>query len=81
MDQENVQKLRKRIGWNQSQMARALGIAQAHTISHWETGFRVPKGISARFLRFLSALPQEDLLKITKHLEKLGMKEKPRARK
>lgn len=80
MDQSKVFKLRKRIGWSQLQMAEALGLAHAHTISHWENGFRVPKGVSDRFLRLLDGLPADDLQRITKRLEKLGTEE-PRARK
>lgn len=61
-------------------MAQGLGISDGHTISHWERGFRIPKGVSARILRFLSELSQEELRKIAKHLEKLGT-EDSRARK
>lgn len=61
-------------------MARALGLAHGQTVSHWEIGFRVPKGVSERFLQLLDALPTEDLQRITKRLEKLGAEEL-RARK
>lgn len=61
-------------------MAQALGLAHAHTISHWENGFRVPKGVSDRFLRLLDGLTTDELHRITKCLEKLGTKE-PRVRK
>ncbi len=61
-------------------MARALGLAHAHTISHWENGFRIPKGVSDRFLSLLDELQNDELRKITKRLEKLGTEES-RARK
>ena len=72
MDKNQVLKLRKRVGWTQKQMAVSLGIADGHTISHWENGVRVPKGMSERILKLLSALPNNELRKITKRLEKLS---------
>lgn len=56
-------------------MARSLGISQGHTISHWENGFRTPKGVSARLLRLLNELSGDELRKITKRLEKMGLEE------
>ena len=56
-------------------MAKAMGLADGHTISHWENGFRIPKGVSNRFLCFLDTLPKDELRKIAKRLEKLGTEE------
>ena len=56
-------------------MAQALGLAHAHTISHWENGFRVPKGISERFLSLLDELSGDELRRVTRRLEKMGMEE------
>lgn len=73
MSQERVRYLRKRIGWTQKQMAKAIGIADQDTISHWETGFRIPKGISERMLLLLEKLRGTELRRVTKRLEKIGL--------
>ena len=77
MDSKKVSKLRTRLGLTQAQMARIIG-SSTMVISHWENGFRVPQGITARFLALLYSLPDSDLKKVSKLLEKLS-KEKPNA--
>ena len=76
MDSSRVLKLRKRLGWGQVQMARALGVAQYVTISHWETGFREPKGITERFLCYLECLSEPELKKAARYLDALSKVEK-----
>ena len=53
-------------------MAAALGIADPNTISHWETGFRTPKGISERLLLLLEKLRGKELQRVTRQLERIG---------
>ena len=81
MDKKDVSKLRERIGWSQGEMARAIGASHGITISHWETGVRVPREITKRFLRMLTELSDSELRRTTKLLEKIADEEKSNAKK
>ncbi|MBI4924754.1 MAG: helix-turn-helix transcriptional regulator [Bdellovibrio sp.] len=72
LNQGQIKTLRKRLGWNQKQMAKAIGIADPNTISHWETGFRTPMGVSERLLLLLEKLRGKSLHQVIKQLEKIG---------
>jgi DNA-binding transcriptional regulator YiaG len=81
MDKKQVSKLRTRVGWSQTEMARAIGASHGITISHWETGVRVPREITKRFLRLLSDLSDSELRRATKLLEKISDEERSNAKK
>ena len=72
LNQKHIAKLRKRIGWSQAAMARALGISNPVTISHWENGHRVPTATAMRLLFLLHTLSDTDLKKIVFRLEQIG---------
>lgn len=56
-------------------MARALGISNAMTISHWETGFREPTATALRLLCLLDSLSDTELRKISTRLEQIAQGE------
>ena len=64
-------KLRERIGWSQSEMARAINCSKT-IISHWETGLKKPSGITTRFFQLLSSFSDPELKIISKRLETLS---------
>lgn len=72
LDQKQIANLRKRLGWSQSTLARALGIANSVTISHWETGVRVPTATAMRLLCLLSSLSDAELRKMASRLEQIS---------
>ena len=58
----NIMKARKACGWNQSAMAKVLGVNQA-SISLWETGKIVPSGSALTSLGALFGCRREELFK------------------
>lgn len=72
MDRNQIAKLRKKLGWSQAAMARALGISNAMTISHWETGNRQPTATAMRLLCLLESLPESELRKMATRLEQIS---------
>ena len=72
LDQQQIAKLRKKIGWSQSAMARAFGIANSVTISHWETGVSTPTSTAMRLLCLLDSLSDQEMRKIALRLEQIS---------
>jgi DNA-binding transcriptional regulator YiaG len=72
LDQRQIAKLRKKLGWSQSAMARAFGIANAVTISHWETGVSTPASTAMRLLCLLDSLSEQEMRKIALRLEQIS---------
>lgn len=72
LSQQEIAKLRKRLQWSQTTMARALGIANPMTISHWETGVRTPTATAMRLLCLLDSLSEPELRKISTRLEQIA---------
>ena len=50
---KNIRRLRKRLGYNQTEMAEALGFKRYQTISEFETGDRPPPDTVQRLLDML----------------------------
>jgi len=80
MESDKIAKLRKKLGWSQSEMARAIGLAHPMTVSQWENNHSVPSGVTERFLRLLSSLSDSELQKIARRLEEME-REEPRVKK
>jgi DNA-binding transcriptional regulator YiaG len=57
-------------------MAKALGLANAMTVSHWETGFRKPTATALRILCLLASLPDSELKRIVVRLEVIAEESK-----
>jgi DNA-binding transcriptional regulator YiaG len=72
LDKKQIAHLRKKVGWSQAAMARALGISNPMTISHWETGVRVPTATAMRLLFLLSTASDVELRKLASRLELIG---------
>ena len=71
LEPKQIAHLRSRLGWSQSAMARALGISNAVTISHWETGNRIPTATAMRLLCLLESLSDAELRKMATRLEQI----------
>jgi DNA-binding transcriptional regulator YiaG len=72
LDKKQIAHLRKKLGWSQSAMAKAIGISNPMTISHWETGVRVPTATAMRFLFLLYSLSDTELRKMATLLEQIA---------
>ncbi len=80
MNSDKILKLRQRVGWSQSEMARAIGLAHPVTISQWENDHKNPSGVTERFLRLLHSLSDSELQKLARRLEEMDRGE-PRVKK
>lgn len=72
LDQHQIAKLRKKLGWSQSAMARAFGVANPVTISHWETGVSTPTSTAMRLLCLLDSVSDQEMRKIALRLEQIS---------
>jgi len=66
--------LRKKLLLPQERVAQILGIMNALTISHWETGFRVPSEPIRRLIRTLNSIPKAEAEHFLYKMEKMDQK-------
>lgn len=52
-DSDKVKRLRRHLGYTQTQLSDELGVRQ-QTVSDWETGVYAPRGASATLLRIVA---------------------------
>jgi DNA-binding transcriptional regulator YiaG len=75
LNPRQIAKLRDRMELTQAKMAELFGIADALTLSRWETGKSVPKGPTMRFLTYLDTLSDLELKPILRRLSHITKQE------
>ena len=58
----NMHRIRKALGMNQTEFARAVRVSQA-TVSRWERGVQFPSYAAAKRIAALSNVPVDDLVR------------------
>ena len=70
MAENEVTKLRMKLGMNQTELADALGLAGPNVVSRWETGRRKRPEPTRRLLCLLNDLPKTEAMALIRKLGK-----------
>ena len=76
MPANEVINLRNKLGLNQEELSKSLGILGLNTISRWETGLRKPNETIRRLFCWLNDLPKQEAEEIIKKFGQYKLKKR-----